>query len=347
MSPPWAAASGADGSAPAHLPAVTSGCVHVRSPLATCTSCLEACPRDALDLSPRGVTVDGDVCDGCGICAAACPEAAIDLPDPPRAYQPQSSAPVAFAACCRVVAAGERGHVPCLHALGLRELSALAGSGVETLHVAAAPCADCPCNPGDRLSEAAGHLERLHQHRARSLRIVIKEPRAWREARDDAARIDRRGLLRAFIPRHLTATSDDAATNDSRTTRPVCDSDAVIAQFAPLVDADRCTACNACVKLCAHEAIVLREADGDGPDRYVVAPQRCTGCELCQDACSEKALRVVQWPQIASADLVLVASQCVSCGNSYREPAARQDRSALCHVCRSNRARAKLFQVLP
>jgi pyruvate formate lyase activating enzyme len=41
--------------------------------------CLSACPRGALELTPRGMRIDRDRCDACGLCEEACPAAALEV----------------------------------------------------------------------------------------------------------------------------------------------------------------------------------------------------------------------------------------------------------------------------
>jgi pyruvate formate lyase activating enzyme len=41
--------------------------------------CLRVCPRDALNLTPKGMVIDRERCDVCGICEEACPAAALEV----------------------------------------------------------------------------------------------------------------------------------------------------------------------------------------------------------------------------------------------------------------------------
>lgn len=41
--------------------------------------CLTACPKGALQLTPSGMSVDRNECDGCGMCAEACPTLALEV----------------------------------------------------------------------------------------------------------------------------------------------------------------------------------------------------------------------------------------------------------------------------
>lgn len=41
--------------------------------------CLKACPKSALNLTPRGMVIDRKLCDACGDCVDACPAAALEV----------------------------------------------------------------------------------------------------------------------------------------------------------------------------------------------------------------------------------------------------------------------------
>lgn len=64
----------------------------------------------------------------------------------------------------------------------------------------------------------------------------------------------------------------------------------------PKVSTKQCTACAACFKSCAHEAIAFVEG------KAWIDPKRCTGCGRCITACPEKVINV-QWNE--ASDLVM------------------------------------------
>jgi len=55
---------------------------------------------------------------------------------------------------------------------------------------------------------------------------------------------------------------------------------------APSISQKHCTACAACLKACAHDAINL------GSGKAVIAEERCTGCGRCITICEPQAIRI-------------------------------------------------------
>jgi hypothetical protein len=62
---------------------------------------------------------------------------------------------------------------------------------------------------------------------------------------------------------------------------------------APGISQKHCTACGACLKACAHDAIDL------GSGKAVIAEERCTGCGRCITICEPQAIRI-NWNEEAS-----------------------------------------------
>ena len=62
---------------------------------------------------------------------------------------------------------------------------------------------------------------------------------------------------------------------------------------APSISQKHCTACGACLKACAHDAINL------GNGKAVIAEERCTGCGRCITICEHQAIRI-NWNEEAS-----------------------------------------------
>ncbi len=66
------------------LRVVPERCVQVRHKGAKCLRCAEVCAAGAIAYDGEDVTIDGDLCIGCGSCATACPTGALG----PEGFQP-------------------------------------------------------------------------------------------------------------------------------------------------------------------------------------------------------------------------------------------------------------------
>jgi ferredoxin len=58
-------------------------CAHSRSRKVGCTRCLDLCPVGAITPNGNSVSIDPNICEGCGQCAAACPTGAAAYAVPP------------------------------------------------------------------------------------------------------------------------------------------------------------------------------------------------------------------------------------------------------------------------
>ena len=336
---------------PMSFPNVSSErCVHALAPFASCRACVDACPHSAWVLDDEGLDLDVGACDGCGLCAPACPQDAV-------AFDPQvhpvvhagSDHATAFAACDRVARPDHSGCIPCLHAIGLRELARLYAGGVRRLVVSRGPCATCPRDTSATLEKSLRDLGRLLTDRGISdFEYIEMEPDAWRVARQEAGRMSRRGFFRALAP-----VQNRAARISEEFPQPVSPfailpsrETANISPVVPQIDAASCRACGACLELCPHDVIELVGQDGQRP-RYETNSGTCTGCRLCIDACGVDAIRLTSWEDPRPRGVALVLGQCEACGNAYYQTIASNSASSRCYVCAASQHQQNLFQVLP
>jgi len=52
------------------------------------------------------------------------------------------------------------------------------------------------------------------------------------------------------------------------------------------IDESKCAGCGACVEICPHGAIKIRE---DG--KAIIDQKKCRGCDLCKDICPLGAIK--------------------------------------------------------
>jgi ferredoxin len=113
---------------------------------------------------------------------------------------------------------------------------------------------------------------------------------------------------------------------------------------APRIEPARCTGCDACIRLCPQEALVL---DAASPEpSYRLVPDDCTGCGLCVDVCADQAITLVPFASAEPSQLALAQGTCRDCGVIFHRPAAGDGGDhARCPICERTRHRRNLFQV--
>lgn len=141
-------------------------CISIRNRNADCIRCAQVCTTGAISYRNNELSVDAELCIGCGTCSTACPSSAIEIKSPSddELTKMMKSALVASKghptiACEEALATLEDGSfdaaqicvVPCL---GRIDESALVGLGAYHAHSATLLCSDCescPHEPGGRM----------------------------------------------------------------------------------------------------------------------------------------------------------------------------------------------------
>lgn len=330
-------------------------CVHSLLEQASCRACVDACPRGAFVLDDERLGIDTGRCDACGVCIPACPQGAVLGTFGPVTYRVGGEA-VAFAACAPAVPhIGEPGVLPCVHALGLRELLALRHGGVTRLMVSRGGCRTCPrgaATPIDTHLDAAGQI--LAARGLAPLVTVALDPDAWLRAREAAARQPRPGLdRRAFFRQAVDAVVEQVlrrADGEGGLDQAVAGSapgrwfpttgPGQLVPFAPEIDPARCTGCDACARLCPEGAIRAE------PDAYRLDPDACTGCGVCVDLCTQGAVTVRPLAVPSRTLIPLRRGRCRACGGPFHTPSQDLAGAGLCPVCALTHHHRRLFQVM-
>lgn len=376
-----------DAAAAARLPEVLAErCVHSLAERASCRRCVDACPTQAWVIDDERLGIDPARCDGCGLCAPACPQAAIVAPSVEplrvgssgrgglqvatdgaamlacdRAWPGRSAIPGAMQHRGLEAAppgAHGDGIVPCIHALGLRDLARLAVDGCRRLVVATGDCNVCPRGGAVRLETRLADLARLLDSRRLPLLRLERLPAdRWREAREGAApdggpQLRRRAFLSRGLGLAITkarvgfglASAERERVGTVGNLLPHTARPGALVPVAPAIDRAACTGCDACVRLCPERAIRL-EAEA-GALAYRIAPQDCTGCGLCVDVCADRAVRLNHWVVATPVSLPLDQASCARCGVRFHRPVIdRAGGSPRCPVCERKGEAGRLFRV--
>lgn len=314
-------------------------CVHALAAQASCRRCASACPHGALNLTDQSLEFDEEACTGCGHCRPACPEAAISFPEVSLSPVVDKEAGEAHLACTLAIPEGGAGTVPCLHAVGEHDLTRWANDGVRRLRVSRGQCADCAHRAAVAIEDHVGAVNRLRISREQVLLEIADEtPPSWRQrvastsAQGRKLDSSRRALFAGLFKQPAAALPNAASK--------------AMARFAPVIDAAACTGCDACARICPHEAISLSH-DEHGL-HYATAPHACTGCGLCTDLCQDSAIRVEAFALAGPMRVALIEYRCTRCGVPFHEPEGASARAAgdvRCRICRTHCHPAKLFEV--
>lgn len=106
------------------------------------------------------------------------------------------------------------------------------------------------------------------------------------------------------------------------------------------IDADRCSDCGACVRVCREAALWRRECD-ESVTYFLDAP-KCNGCDDCARICAEQAV-VVEYADQVAGRLEVVSLDVLNCARCDRRaaglrlrgfPGESEARGPLCFACR-------------
>lgn len=319
-------------------------CVHGLCAQARCRVCVDVCPRAAMVLTETVLGFDEDACTGCGICRAACPEDAIAFPAVNFSGVIDTDARRALIACEASGVADGSGVVPCVHGAGERDLALLSGRGVRELVICRGACADCGNATTATLDAAVARFNRLAVERGQALvrlaEVSIRQFGALRSAAM-AAGHDLDQKRRALFGGILAARKQSAAANAAVA--------GALARFVPSLDVGACSGCDACSRICPHDAIAYERAGGSR--FYAVRADRCTGCRLCVDVCAEGAVAVLEMSRVVQTVVALTAFQCSKCGAAFHTPQpvaagdGAESAQPVCPICRQTSHVSLLFQV--
>lgn len=317
-------------------------CAGGRDGVAGCRICVDTCPVGAINARqyPDGtvVSIDPWACRRCGACTAACPTSALarsfddDLSLRERvtaALEDRADAPVVALGCSHTMesVAGSSGRV----AVSLRSILVIDETLLlHTLRAGAAGVAVMPCDACDH--GAADLLERPIE----LTRAITGVHEAVVAIADDGSRMSRQALERytseragrralEALPGHTLRPEPTRREvlagllgEDLASTEVALPSESITFGTA-WVDAEACTLCGACARMCPTNALGYDASEGRLDFRAV----DCTACGLCTAACPEDAVTLdigldragslVDRRTLVTDEVV----RCAGCGDPY------------------------------
>lgn len=276
-----------------------------------CTVCVDACPKDALQVislagrDDHAPTVDPLTCVGCGLCEAQCPVQAISgVAADGQLLVDAARGKAVLRLRCEVARlfggtlAADRPDavgldVGCLASLHSETVAATAGAltadgAVELLR---GDCETCPMGAGEAV---ASMIDEAGTTLAGARRIHVGVAAQTSEPAEatnrPTAKLSRRALFRKASP---TLAAEDAvragtSAQGGRTPRQL------VLEFLENPSLPRpsakagCTGCQACINVCPREA--LESSVIDDVFTLTVDPSACVQCRECVRVCPENVV---------------------------------------------------------
>lgn len=344
-----------------HLPEIDGdACVHAFFDQADCQACVDICPTQAWILGDDALGLDTDACDGCGLCIPACPTGALHVHFPwvIRWFGGQM---IALFACKESDIEEHSGLVPCIHALGLRQLLLLYNAGIEYLLVTTTECMNCPRNPPQGIHLRLEQINPLLQERDKPpMKILQRSSQVWMrifntdEMISRGTQLPRREFLRGGgqLLRRQLVVLDPLNLPECRTIPPgqllpTAKNEEAHWPWSPALDESSCNGCDACTRLCPTDALQLTQDEENVVTGYQLNPANCIGCGVCAAVCEIDAITVHSWAVSRFRSIDLHEKRCAACGSPFHLPTRNPlSEASSCRICREHKHNRRLFQVL-
>ncbi|WP_419600334.1 4Fe-4S binding protein [Thiolapillus sp.] len=266
---------------------------------ASCQACVDACPGKAWILTEESLGLDTDSCNGCGLCVSSCPSGALHMHFP-WTIRHFGGKPLALFACGQAGLPDSKDVMPCVHALGTRQLMVMHTAGITDLLIAQGDCSSCPmiCDRSILLQERIEHLNRLLSERHLApMKLLSYSNAVWRKIYKQEEIISRGTLLkrRDFLGGSASRKLKQQMVILNPLNRSECQTippgallpDAISENgrswpWAPRFESTQCNGCDACIRLCPTDALQLSNSDGKAA--YLIEEKYCTGCNICADS---------------------------------------------------------------
>ncbi|GAB4136371.1 MAG: 4Fe-4S binding protein [Planctomycetota bacterium] len=326
-------------------------CAAWRFARSTCSLCVSACPKSAIERVPGGIRIASS-CDGCGLCLASCPTGALDLAHSRRSsllrrISDKARAKKALVRCQRAAWSTGAGSVPCAGSLldcTLLELVLRHGIADVTLRVG--DCASCP------RGEACAETLRRTLSTVRGILVscgrspdAVRVERSPDKAADHGPRNEGRRKLFATLLGidHWNSPGKSRSRRDALMSLWRSQGPPFLPAGLPSMPAARlridpaaCSGCNVCEHVCPSGAITRIETEK--AIAILADEDSCTACGSCAEACLFSAIRLEPAPaerapagagrrRLAS----LTRKDCPSCGDPF---ASGSSASTHCPACR-------------
>ncbi len=269
-----------------------------------CSSCLSACPEQAIHIGEEGIEIDEERCLGCFLCTAACKYGAIVTRNTDFMVLIKGLKAVERPTLgCSVTAHRANSVAPCLGFLSEEHIIVLWVLLRRPLTINLSQCMGCK---GISVLEAL--WERLRAAEGLlglSIRIILETDEAGINYIPPV--IDRRGFFKALKERTLYGASalfnQPTSSQDVYSAKSLPESRRLLNTVLDLVEPDLrerllskayysfygselCHTCQSCIGMCPTGALKVED------DVMLFNTSLCIGCNLCEEFCVHQAARL-------------------------------------------------------
>ena len=201
--------------------------------------------------------------------------------------------------------------LPCIHAIGVRQLLWAWRAGVRHIVLSQGHCVQCPTRgPHDFPSL----LEQFNAAlAARGVPGINSQPPARPDPAPPAhCGTGRRHFFRRLFGQVSAGVLPEKASPESPPPGTLLPEGHGPWPWVPHLG-DACDGCGQCVRICAHQALRF---DPDAA-AYRVDAARCTGCRLCLDLCPREAITLRSWTAAEPRSIDVHRLACTRCGTPF------------------------------
>ncbi|MET0084779.1 MAG: 4Fe-4S binding protein [Sedimenticola sp.] len=319
-------------------------CLLATTAISNCSSCIDACPKDAWILTDESIDLDENGCDGCGICTPVCPTGAVTV---------EGSVPLLLErnllslVCGDVTPYSALNRVECIHGIGLETLVGLYRDGMRRIRACIGACNDCSRSSNEGFwTMFMGFNNALHARELPMIVLEFSEKDCSKQEERASAPTDtaRRGFFSKLFGRQAVGADDDTVENyaDSPGNWLASSGFAGPLPHVPVIDLSACLACHACVRICPQQAIVHDQE----ASTYRLYAESCNGCRLCIDICEHGAIAVDSWSVQRQFGFDVVSKRCAACGVDFSLVQLDSEAEDRCHICRTSNRFNNLYQLI-
>lgn len=279
---------------------ISEACSKKKSPLSSCTACMDECPHGALIIEDGTLKLNEKACSLCGICITVCPQQAIKGQSPARKVIQdhlllQDDSPIP----------------------SFQELLYFHKKGVRFIQKEARD---------KELEKRIGNANEVLSVMELDP-ILITKTISLKE--DDQPKLSRRGFFTKLSMDGKRTVLSSVTPVKWRFNEDSFKSSNLYNDWSlheVRIHEKKCTLCEACFNICPAQIFTLEN------DTLHIDEKNCSGCKLCMDICQHSGIQVAQSiHKVSEIAYHVNKNVCITCRSSFY---SWQEESNECEICK-------------